>query len=241
MANKLGLFILLAGLGLSAAFASDAPPPRAISVSGSAEQLHSPDQARLRLTVDGRGKDAAFAMKQAGEKVVAILRALDDLLEPEQVRALSTNLRQVVEGTRRSWVQERGEPLEMLAEREMQIERVSIGDLPAIIDAVTKADLARLGAVTPVVSNAREIEDALQIEAVTDGRKRAQRIASELGVKLGLPLSVDVDNVYRPQARVMEAATFKAVAADAGAGYDNAGQQTIRATVRLRFELLPAN
>lgn len=241
MAKKWGLLSLLLILGMGSALADDAPLTRSISVSGTAERLSSPDQAKLRLTVDGRGTNAATAMKQAGEKVVAVLRALESLLEPEQVQALNTNLRQVVEGTRRTWVQERGEPLEMLAEREILLERVSIGDLPTIIDAVSKEDLARLGAVTPVVSNARQVEDELQLEAVVDAKERAARIAAELGVRLGLPLSVDVDNVYRPQPRVMEAVAFKAVAADAGGGYDNAGLQTIRATIRARFELLPKN
>lgn len=236
------LLFVLFGFALGNAQAAEAPEPRAISVSGSAVRLVAPDQVGFRLMVEGRGETAKQALEQAGKRVGTVLRALGPRVEPEQIKALNTDLRKVVKDTDRSWVRDRGEPQEMLATRTLQIQRVPIARLAEIMDAIAAEPLARVNSVTPVVSTARKIEDELQIEAAEDARQRAQKLATALGVNLGLPLQVDVSNVQRPQPqmmRSMEASMMKV--GTAGSGYDKAGQEEIRAQLRIRFELLPKN
>ncbi len=237
------LFIpLLLSIGMLpwAAQAGDTPEPRSISVSGSAMRLVAPDQVSFRLSVEGRGPKAGDALEQAGARVGDVLRALRSLVAADQIRALNTDLRKVVQGTDRSWVHDRGEPMEMLATRIIQVERLPIGQLGEVMDAVAAEPLARIDSVTPVISNARSIEDELQIEAAEDARRRAQKLAKALGVGLGLPLQVEVNNFQRPQPRMMvamEASMMKA--SSAGAGYEQAGQQEINAELRIQFELIP--
>lgn len=244
MSRRTLLFPLLMSLGvvlpLGAAQASDAPDPRSISVSGSATRLVAPDQVSFRLSVEGRGTTSGAALEQAGERVGSVLKALRPLVSPEQIRALNTDLRKVVQGTDRAWVRDRGEAVEMLATRVIQVERLPIGSLGDVMDAVATEPLARVDTVTPEVSTARKIEDELQIEAAEDARSRAQKLAAALGVTLGLPLQVDVNNYQRPQPRAMvgmEASMIKV--GSAGVGYDQGGQQEIKADLRIRFELLP--
>lgn len=221
---------------------SPVPETRAISVSGAAIRRVVPDQVEFRIAVDGRGATAEEALSRAGKKVAEALRALRSLTEPEQIQALDTQLREVVEGTNRTWVRDRGEPLEMLATRTLRVERMPMAQLGAAVAALAKGDLARLEQITPVVSAARSIENELQLEAADDARSRARALAERLGVELGLPLSVDVHDNHRPQPRTMAMADgmmLKAQAASVEAGYDNAGEQEIEARVRIRFELLP--
>ncbi len=235
-------WILALGLMLPAvgAQAADRPEPRSISVSGAASRLVAPDQASFRLSVEGRGKTSGVALEQAGERVGAVLKALRGLVAADQIRALNTDLRKVVEGTDRSWVRDRGEPVEMLATRVIQVERLPIASLGAVMDAVAVEPLARVEAITPVVSTAREIEDELQIEAAEDARTRARKLAAALGVELGLPLQVDVNSQQRVQPRAMMAMEASMVkVGSAGVGYEQGGQQEISAELRIRFELLP--
>ena len=210
-------------------------------MSGEASRLVVPDQVSLRLAVEGQGDNAGEAMERAGKRVADVLQRLRAHTEPEQIRALDTQLMEVVKGTRRRWSRDRGEPLEMLATRSIQVERIVIGRLPALISDISGADLARVENVTPKVSNAREVESVLQLEAVDDARDQARALAARLGVELGLPLQVDVHSQYRPQPRSYVAMEAKAMMASdaAGAGYSEAGEQEINARVQIRFELLP--
>lgn len=214
---------------------------RSISVSGEATRLVAPNQVSLRLAVEGRGENAAQAMEQAGKRVADLLKRLREHTDPEQIRALDTQLVEVVKGTTRRWVKDRGEPLEMLATRSVHVDRIIIGRLPAMISDISGADLARVENVTAKVSNAREIETALQLEAADDAREQARALAARLGVELGLPLQVDVQSQYRPQPRAYVAMEAKAMMASdaAGAGYAEAGEQELSARVQIRFELLP--
>ncbi|MGB1556400.1 MAG: SIMPL domain-containing protein [Oceanococcaceae bacterium] len=235
-----GLVAIL-GIALSACAQAAEMEPRHIQVSGSAQQMVAPDQAQIHLQLEGRGKDAGAAMRQVGERTQRLLQTLEALVSQERIRALQTDVREVVEGTTRSWVRERGEPLEFLALRGVQIERLPLSQLPALMEALAKSPLARIDGVQTSYSQARQAEDALQLEALDDAKARAQRLAERAGVRLGLPLSISVHSRYEPQPKMMRAEAYM-VAADssmAGGGYDAAGQERIEARVDVRYELLP--
>ena len=240
----LALGLLLAAALLALPFgapAHEGPERRGISVSGHAVDRVAPDRASVMLGVEGRGETADQAMAQAGQRVAALLDALTPLLDAEQVRALGTDLRRVVKGTDRHWIRDRGDPVEMLARRRVQLERIEVAMLPRAMRCITQQPLASIDQVQTEVSNAREIEDRLQLEAIAEARARAQRLAQSLGVTLGPPIDVQVDSHYAPQPKAMaaDARMLMAESAESGAGYEQTGLETLEARVRLRFELIP--
>ena len=129
----------------------------------------------------------------------------------------------------------------MRARRRVQLERIEVAMLPRVMQRIAQQPLASIDQVQTEVSNAREIEDRLQLEAIAEARARAQRLAQSLGVTLGPPIDVQVDSHYAPQPKAMaaDARMLMAESAESGAGYEQTGLETLEARVRLRFELIP--
>ncbi len=232
-----GLFLL--GLAATSTLAvADEQPRRQINVQGQASQLVSPDQATLSISVEGRDKDADGAMSAAGSNAQSVVITLARYTDKNNIRALQTQVRSVVKGTDRSWRKDSGEPMEMLASRQIQVERLAIDKLPDVMRALAKQPLTRIDQVSPSVSNAREIEDEILLLAIDDAKARAERVAKRLGVELGLPISVHVQQNYAAQPKyAMRAVAMEAVAADAGGGYAATGENEIQAQVNISFEL----
>ncbi|MGJ8669200.1 MAG: SIMPL domain-containing protein [Oceanococcus sp.] len=208
---------------------------RQIQIQGQASRMVTPDQAALQLTVEARAKQAGDAMNAAGSQAQAVVDTLAAFVDKNQIRALQTQVREVVKGTQRSWRRDSGEPVEMLASRQIQLQRLAIEKLPDVMRALAQHPLARVDNVTPSVSNAAEVEDDILMLAIDDGKARALRIAKRLGVNLGLPIAVNVQQHYAPQAKM--AMRVMAIEADAGGGYEATGENEIRAQVSISFEL----
>lgn len=231
--------LLIFGLAATSSLASaDEQPRRQISVQGQASRLVAPDQVNLNISVEGRDTQAERAMENAGEHAQSVVITLARHTDKSNIRALQTQVRAVVKGTSRSWRKDSGEPMEMLASRQIQVERLDIDSLPAVMRALSKQPLTSIEQVSPMVSNASEIEDEILLLAIDDAKARAQRVAQRLSVKLGLPISVHVQQQYAAQPKyAMRAMAAESVSADAGGGYSAAGENEIKAQVNITFEL----
>lgn len=229
--------IALLGLFCASAQAED-QPRRQISVEGQASRLVEPDQASLQLTVHGRGATPAEASGAAGDISAAVVRTLGEFVSKSHIRATQAQLRSVVKGTERGWRQDAGEPMEMLASRQITAERVPAARLPDVMNALAAHKLARIDDVNLSVSNADAIEDELLLAATDDAKTRAERIATRLGVAVGLPISVQVHSQFAPQPKMAMRAMAAMESADAGGGFEATGQNRIEARVHISFELV---
>lgn len=230
--------VTLLSLTLTAmsAQAGEVQPRRQISVEGQASRLVEPDEARLHLTVHGRAAAPGEASVAAGEISAAVVKTLSEFVAKADIRATQTQLRSVVKGTERNWRQDAGEPMEMLASRDITVERIPAARLPDVMTALARHKLARINDVALSVSQADAIEDELLLAATDDAKARAERIAARLGVALGLPISVQVQRQFAAQPKMMVRAMSMEMA-DAGGGYDATGQNRIEARVHISFEL----
>lgn len=231
---KVQLLLISSLLLVSPAYAEELPR-REISVQGQASRVVAPDQVDVTLSVEGRAKDAGEAMNMAGEHSQGIIDAMLEFVTKRQLRALQTQVREVVRGTTRSWRRDSSEPMEVLASRQIRIQSVSIEMLPDMMRAMSQHTFTRIEQVLPKVSTAAKIEDEILLLAVDDAKQRATKVASRLGVTLGPPISVSVQNHYAPKPQLEM--RMMAVQADAGGGYDAIGENEIRAGVSIRFEL----
>ncbi len=237
MSNRLSVAVLAMACLLAApASADESQPRRHINVQGQASRLVAPDQASIHLSVEARAKQAGEAMNEAGSQAQAVVDTLVSFVAKTQIRALQTQVREVVKGTQRSWRRDSGEPMEMLASRQIQLQRLPIEKLPELMQALSRHPLARIDNINPSVSNAAQIEDEILMQAIDDGKARAARIAKQLGVELGLPISVNVHQHHAPQPK-MAVRMMAMESADVGGGYEAAGENEIRAQVSLSFEL----
>lgn len=223
---------------LSAGVAAD---QKGIWVQGHAQRDLAPDQLQLTLSVEQRAATADAALAAAGEAVGALLGQLREIIPNRSIQALQIQLREVVQGTSRSWVRERGEPREMLAIRGVSLNQVPIPSLAAIMDAVGQTQGVRVQSVQPQVSTLEQIQRELQREAVADGRRKAQELAAELDMQLGMPIFLDARHGQpQPQFRVAEARMMAANSdAMTAQGYDSPGEVRLRSQVELHYELLP--
>ncbi len=232
LAAALALFGLCAGVASAHEFAQ----ARQISVEGQAERLVEADVARISLSVQGRGATAEAAMSEAGANTADVIKAMSKLAGSKHLRATQTQMRQVVRGTERHWRRDSGEPVEMLATRTVQVERLDIDKLPEAMRALSRLPLARIDQVSTHYEKANELMDELSLLALDDAQQRARQMAQRLGVRLGLPLSVSShgSSPPQPQFAVRALAMEKA---DAGGGFEATGQERIEARVQVSFEL----
>jgi uncharacterized protein YggE len=214
---------------------------RGIWVQGQAEREVAPDQLQIALSVEQRAPSADAALAAAGEAVGQLLAQLREVIPSRSIQALQIQLREVVQGTSRSWVRERGEPREMLATRSVSLNDVPIPSLAAIMAAVGQTAGVRVQSVQPTVSTLEDLQAELQRAAVANGRVKAQSLAAELDMQLGMPVFLDARHGYSPPRPMLAEARMMAVQSDAAptAGYDAPGQVSLRSQVELRFELLP--
>ncbi len=226
------LLSLCAGL----ASAHDNSQPRQISVEGQAERLLEPDIAQISISVQGRAATAEAAMNQAGANTRALIDALAKLTPSRHLRATQTQLRQVVKGTERHWRRDSSEPVEMLASRALQVERLDIDKLPEAMEILSRLPLARIDQVSTRYEKAGEVMDELTLLALDDAKHRARQMAERLGVRLGLPLLVSSHGSAPPQPQFAVRA-LAMESADAGAGFEATGQERIEARVQVSFEL----
>lgn len=234
--------LLVATLGtallISQAQADDSHFHRQLSVHGEAERQLAPDRAEVQLSIEARAADTATAMNEAGRKVQALHDALRNRLKPEQIRSTDLQLRAVVRGTLRSWRRDSSEPMEMLASRQLTLQDIALNQLPELMNTLARQPLASIGQVRTLVANARAHQDELMLLAIDDARKRAQAMARRLGMQLGPPLSVHPQEDGPRPRPVFAARQLKMAEVDmAGAGMDQAGQQTLTARVQITFEL----
>lgn len=214
---------------------------RGIWVQGYAERDVAPDQLQVSVSVEQRGPTAEAALEAAGEAVGALLGQLREQIPSRSIQALQIQLREVVQGTNRSWVRERGEPREMLATRGISLNEVPISSLAGIMDAVGQTPGVRVQSVQPQVSTLEQIQEELQREAVANGRLKAQGLAAELEMRLGLPLFLDARHSHSTPRPMFAEARMMSMQSDAvaSAGYDAPGQVKLSSQVELHFELLP--
>lgn len=230
--------LVFVGLLLAAgsALAHDRPAPRQLSVSGSAEQWVEPDIASLRLSVEGRDDSAAAALTQAATRSEQVIQALANLTAARFIRATDTQLHRVVKGTNRPWRRDSSEAVEMLARRDIQVQRLAIDRLPDAMQALARLNLARIDQVTSRHAAARQVRDRLMLLAIDDAKARAGRMAEQLGVELGLPLTVSQQDGSPHSPPALRSLT---ASVESGDGYQATGSQRLKVQVNIVFELLP--
>jgi uncharacterized protein YggE len=209
-------------------------------VKGSGEVRVMPDRASVRIMVDGEGRsrdDAYTAAARAASAVDGVLHTEAGALERVTTAALVVQPRtrwQDGEAVRTGWTAYRGSVLEVRA-----LER--LGDLLAQL----AASGAAISGVTWELDSANAAHDQARTEAGRDARRRAERYAQALGVRLGAVAWIAEPGLRLPgtqPAPAAFAATARAAAPAAPGGADTIAvapeQLTVTASIEVGFTIV---
>ena len=241
-APRLLLVMSALGLGLSSAVVSAQesaqPPMRKIEVTGVGEASARPDVAVTDLTVLRTAETARAALDEANKGMAAIVAAMKEMkIESRDLQTSGFSITPQYrydnnpDGTQRPPVLTGYEVRNTLSVRIRDI--AGIG---ALLDKAVSLGVNQGGAIAFTLSDPAPVRSAARRNAVADAFATARTLAEAAGVPLGEIVSMAAADDEAPQPVPMARMAMPAPAMDKSVPVE-AGENTIRATVRMVFEI----
>jgi len=199
-----------------------------IRVFGTAIVRAEPDLALVNLGFDGSNASASTAHTEGNtvmQKVLDAIRAKG--VDNKDIRTVEYSLRRTE--------QPRSGKIVWKIRNIAEIRVRDLDKLPEVIDAAVSAGANYIGNVQYTVEKLEELRSQARKEAIEVAKRKAQEMASSLGVKVGKPKHIsesapyDYYNYGYAAQRVIETPETEGSAAELSAG---------RATVQLRVDVL---
>ena len=223
---------LLAVTAPAAELDDELNPPR-IVVVGEGKTHVKPDMALIQLGVVTEAESAAAAVRQNSE---AMRKLLDTLksggIHEDDIQTSGFN----VSPRYQHDIEGRGAPRIVGYEvsNEVTVKARQLAEFGSILDQVVQSGANRVHAIQFTVSEPAAALDNARQEAIADAARKARIYADTAGVKVGKPLAIKeqtsepVQPVYGRQMAMAEMARNVPIAT---------GEQTLRATVQVTYEL----
>jgi uncharacterized protein YggE len=235
----LALSALPLGLVAAPALAADGPPPRQITVTGVGEASAKPDIAVTALTVLRTGETARAALDEANKamaEVVDAMKALKIESRDLQTSGFSINPQyrydQKPDGSQA--------PPVLIGYEVRNTLTVRIRDIAAVgglLDRAVTLGVNQGGDITFTILDPKPVRTAARRDAVADATETAKTLAEAAGVTLGPVVSINADDdAAPPQPMPMARMALAAPPMDKSVPVE-AGENTVRATVRMVFEI----
>ena len=219
-------------------FAADTPKPPHVSVTGDAEVKATPDQFTVRIRIEGRHKEQAAAREQVEstvQKAVASAKILG--VAEKDILTLYFQTRRVFGKDGRTASVKSYE-----VSSRMSFVLRDVNKAEELVNSLTDAGASSVEGSDFGFENPRKHYDQARSEAVEAATQKANAVARQLGVKIGFPLLVEVNpNESNIPFAPRRMANVMSMAESAPAPQDSAiapGEITIRASVRIEFELV---
>ena len=229
--TRLCLACLAAVLAVASPVGAENLQVRAITVNGEGMVSATPDTAEVIAGVQTRESTARAALTRnsaAMTKVVDAIRKAgiaDKDIQTARI-SLSPLFQQNDRGAERL-------PAGYLAANRVVVRMRDLARVGALLDAVVAAGANDLGGVRFLIAEPQPLMDRARRAAVEDATRRAKLLADAAGVRVGKVLRIDETGIRAPRPMMYQAE----VAARASAAPISVGEQEIRATVSMRFEV----
>ena len=232
MKRHLVLAALMGAVMTSPALAQVVPPPT-ISVSGEGTVSVPPDMAVIDGGVSSEAKSAREASEVNNAAMGRVLLALKAVgLDEKDVQTARLSLQpqyaqparpgpNLISGYR--------------ASNRVTIRLRDVTKLAATIDTLVSSGANEIGGINFMVEKASKLLDDARIEAMADARRKAEIYAKAAGVSLGMPVSISEDGGGAPAPM-----NFRKMAGVAAAAPVAQGEETLRVTVSVAWEIKPA-
>jgi uncharacterized protein YggE len=192
----------LLGLSLAPAQAqwrSDSSPPQ-INVSGSAEVKVAPDEVDLNVGVETRDADLQLAQRKNDEQVAASLAFLKKQGLPDKdIQTGFVAIEPNYEFSNRSSITEHTQPLYFVVRKDIGIKLTNLVTFDSVLTGLLANGVNSVHGIDFRSSELRKYKDQARLMAIKAAREKADAMASVLGVTVGKPLNISVnDQNYWP-------------------------------------------
>jgi uncharacterized protein YggE len=202
---------------------------RLVTVTGNAAVAVAPDTAMIRIGVTSQGKDARAASEANAKQMTSVLNAIKaNGIDARDIQTSRLSLQPQYDATKPGAARLTG----FQVTNQVTVRIRDIGKLPSILDHAIAAGANEMSGIEFVVSQQSRLLDQARTEAIADARRKAELYAQAAGAKLGRVIAITDEGATPPPRPVMQAVR-------AGAVPVAPGEQTLRASVTVSYELVP--
>jgi uncharacterized protein YggE len=220
--------ILLAALIIAAVSTPAGAAERLVTVTGEATVSVAPDMAVIRIGVTSQGKTAREASDANARQMTAVLAAIKDAgIADRDVQTSRLSLQPQYDPNKGGTARLLG----FQVTNQLTVKIRDIDKMPGILDRAIGAGANEMSGIEFVVSEQSKLLDRARHEAVADAYRKAELYARAAGAKVGHVVAITEEG-STPPPRAMQAMR-------AGAVPVAPGEQTLRATVTVSYELTP--
>lgn len=219
------LFVLfVATIALAPAHAAE----RLVTVTGEVTVAVAPDAAVIRIGVTSQDKTAREASEANAKQMTAVLAAIKDTgIADRDVQTSRLSLQPQYDPNKSGTARLTG----FQATNQVTVRIRDIDKLPVFLDRAIAAGANEMSGIEFVISEQSKLLDRARDDAIADARRKAELYAQAAGSKLGPVVSITEEG---------SATTPRPIQAmRAGAVPIAPGEQTLRATVTVSYELTP--
>jgi uncharacterized protein len=198
-----------------------------VTVTGEASIAVAPDMATMRVGVSSQEKTAREASEANARQMTGVLAAIKGAGVAERdVQTSRLSLQPQYDPNK-------GTPrlTGFQASNQVTIRIRDVDSLPIVLDRAIAAGANEMSGIEFGVSEQSKLLDQARDDAIADARRKAELYAKAAGAKLGHVVSITEEG-SAPPPRPMQAMR-------AGAVPIAPGEQTLRATVTVSYELTP--
>lgn len=216
---------------------------RTISVNGTGRISSAPDLADINIGVVTQAETARDALSSNNEA----MRAIHDLLKERGVASKDIQTVNINVSPRYSQPSpsQPGQQREPFVPRivgyevrnTVQITARDLEKLGGILDAVVQSGANQINGISFRIDEPEKLLNEARKRAVADARRKAEQLAGEAGVVVGLPISINESGGFFPPPRPMAAARMMAESSEVPVA---GGEQELTINVSIVFELKPA-
>ncbi|MGX1307612.1 uncharacterized protein YggE [Amorphus suaedae] len=234
--KTLAAAIAILALAATASSPSLADNRSILTVTGQGEAHAAPDMATITVGAVSEADTASDALAQNSKQVSAAIDALKaDGIEARDIQTTGFSVSPRYVNTREANTAPRIDGYRVTNSVVVRVRKLDT--LGSLLDTLVKAGANDIGGISFGISEADKFQDTARIAAIADARHKAELYAEAAGVRLGQIRSIDESGGAYPVPQTMM--RMKAMEADSAP--IEAGEQTLSATVRVVYEILPAD
>jgi uncharacterized protein YggE len=198
-----------------------------ITVTGQASIAVAPDTAMIRIGVSSQGKTAREASDANAKRMTAVLAAIKASgIAERDIQTSRLSLQPQYDPNKGGTARLLG----FQVTNQLSIRIHNIDQLPVILDRAIAAGANEMSGIAFIVSEQSKLLDQARDDAIVDAKRKAELYAKAAGAKLGRVVAITEEGASAPPHPVQ--------AMRAGAVPVAPGEQTLRATVTVSFELV---
>jgi uncharacterized protein YggE len=228
--HLLVFFVLFAA---QAAHAQIPPPPRMITVIGTAKEQVVPDQAILSMSLVSKNLELSAAKRendQMVEKIVAIAR--DFKIAKEKLSTSSISISQeytyetVNQKNKRVFIG-------YVVSRMVQITMTDISIHERVLSAVVDAKVDQVNGVQLTLADPDKLTKSVRVKAIENAKQTAEALATAAGAKLGPVLNIDGANQSNDRYARSSSMMMKSMASSSAEGGSDSAVPSFPGTIML--------